>query len=136
MCGSRALTWLLHGQPLAYAVQPGPACATPDAVIPAELAPGPILLISARQDRVWPAAPMARAISDRLKAAGHAHGHLLLEYPAAGHSLGYLIPSLPPACSRPASPTSRRTRPVRADAWPKTLQFLQRLRDGDAAQAR
>ena len=88
--------WILDGRPLPYVDHSGPACDNPDAFIPAELVKGPILLISAGADEIWPSAAMAKAISERLDTRGHTSGHRVLEYPGAGHSLGYLVPQLPP----------------------------------------
>jgi dienelactone hydrolase len=112
--------WLLGGEPLPYAGHPG-------ALIPAELIPGPVLLIAAGADQVWPSADMARALSARLRHHGDPHGHTILEYPRAGHSLGYLIPRLPPGLLPPGITDHAADQMARADAWPKTIQFLRQL---------
>jgi dienelactone hydrolase len=65
-----APAWLLDGQPLPSVDHAGPDCERADALIPAELIPGPVLLIAAGADRVWPSAPMARALSRRLREHG------------------------------------------------------------------
>jgi dienelactone hydrolase len=93
---ARRPAWLLDGRPLPYVNHFGPRCRDPDALIPVELVPGPILLVAAGADRVWPSAAMARALSGRLRQHGASHGHTILEYPEAGHRLGGLLPQPPP----------------------------------------
>lgn len=119
--------WMLDGRSLPYVEYSGPACQNPDAIIPVELVPGPILMISAGADQVWPSASMARAISDRRRASGSSAGDLHLEYPAAGHSVGYLIPSLPAGLLPPDLEDQPADKAARADAWPKVVEFLRRL---------
>lgn len=117
------LAWLLEGAPLPYVGDFGPGCGNPDAVIPVELIPGPVMFVSAGDDEIWPSAPMARAMSARLDDHGVPHGHELLEYERASHSLGYLRPELAAGLLRDlADPASSRA--ARADAWPKVLQFI------------
>ncbi|MGH3192383.1 MAG: hypothetical protein ACRDPY_36430, partial [Streptosporangiaceae bacterium] len=55
--------WLLDGQPLPYADHSGPACEDASALIPVELVPGPVFLVAAGADQVWPSADMAIALS-------------------------------------------------------------------------
>jgi dienelactone hydrolase len=119
--------WLLNEQPLPYADRSGPDCENPDALIPVERASGPVLLIAAGADQVWPSAPMARALSARLCQHGDPHGHTVLDYPDAGHSLGYLIPRLPPDLLPPGITDQPADQIARADAWPKTVEFLRHL---------
>jgi dienelactone hydrolase len=119
--------WLLGGQPLPYADRSGPGCENPDALIPVEQIPGPVLLIAAGADQVWPSVGMARALSARLRQHGDPHGHTLLDYPDAGHCLGYLIPRLPGGLLPPGLSDHPADQIARADAWPKALEFLRRL---------
>jgi dienelactone hydrolase len=123
-----APAWLLDGQPLPSVDHAGPDCEQADALIPAELIPGPVLLIAAGADQVWPSAAMARALSRRLRAHGDPHGHTVLEYPKAGHSLGYLIPQLPTALLPPGITDGAEDKKARADAWPKAVTFIRQLR--------
>jgi uncharacterized protein len=118
--------WLLDGKPLPYADHDGPGD-RPDAVIAAELIPGPVLLLAAGADQVWPSGAMARALAARLDHHGHPHGHTLLEYLQAGHSLGYLIPRLPADLLPPGLTDRPADEKARADAWPKTIRFLRQL---------
>jgi dienelactone hydrolase len=119
--------WLLNGKPLPYADRPGPQHENPDALIPVERVPGPVLLIAAGADQVWPCAAMARALSARLRQHGDPHGHTVLDYPDAGHCLGYLIPRLPPGLVPPGLTDHPADQIARADAWPRTVEFLRRL---------
>lgn len=116
--------WLLRGKPLPWVEHAGPDCEDPAAVIPVERVLGPIMLVSAGRDGVWPSAPMARAISERLADHGHAYGHVLLEYADAGHALGYLVPDLPEGLLPPGVPDDFATRNARLDAWPRVIEFL------------
>jgi dienelactone hydrolase len=119
--------WLRNGHPLPYADHQGPGYENPDALIPVERVCGPVLLIAAGADQVWPSAEMARALSARLRQHGDPHGHTILDYPHAGHSLGYLIPQLPPGLLPPGITDQPAEQAARASAWPKTVQFLRRL---------
>jgi BAAT / Acyl-CoA thioester hydrolase C terminal len=105
----------------------GPGRDHRDAVIAAELIPGPVLLPAAGAGQAWPSAGTARALPARLHHHGHPHGHTLLEHPQAGHSPGYLIPQLPAGLLPPGITDHTADQKVRADAWPKTIQFLRQL---------
>ena len=126
--------WLLGGSPLPYVSRFGPHSEDPEAVIPVERIRGPILLVSAGADQVWPSAAMARAISKRLDSLGHTWGHRVLEYPDATHSLGYLVPRLPEALLPPRLLDWPADSAARSDAWPKVLDFI-RSRASDTARA-
>jgi dienelactone hydrolase len=49
---------------------------------------GPILLVSGKDDRVWPSALMAERIVARLRECGHEFPYSHLSYENAGHSFG------------------------------------------------
>ncbi|MGH7641395.1 MAG: acyl-CoA thioester hydrolase/BAAT C-terminal domain-containing protein [Candidatus Dormibacteria bacterium] len=121
--------WLLDSAPLPYAEDFGPDYDDPGVIIPVELARGPIMFVSAGSDEVWPSAPMARAMSERLVEHGDLYGHALLEYADASHSLGYLRPSLPPSLMLGALGDPPQTQAARADAWPKVLRFIRAVGD-------
>lgn len=118
--------WTLGGRPLPFVTRFGPSSAVPEAEIPVERIPGPILLISAGADRVWPSLAMSRAMAERLRSRGHPGGHELLEYPAATHALGRLVPEeagrgfLAGRLAKDPDVAARR------DAWPKLLAFIER----------
>lgn len=117
--------WMLNGNPVSYVGHFGPHTEDPKAVIPVERIRGPILLVSAGADQVWPSAAMARAISKRLDSLGHSWGHRVLEYPDATHSLGNLVPLLPGGSAPPGPIDWPSDKAARADAWPKVLDFIQ-----------
>jgi hypothetical protein len=119
--------WLLDGRPLAYASHADLAYEDSRTLIPVERVPGPVFLLAAGADRVWPSAAMARALSRRLREYGDPHGHVLLEYPGAGHGIGYLIPRLPARLLPPELTDTDQDRVARADAWPKAVQFIRQL---------
>ena len=60
------------------------------ATIPIEQTEGPILLIGAGDDGVWPSCLFADAAMARLRATGHAarHPDQFICYPDAGHLIG------------------------------------------------
>lgn len=124
---SGGAAWLLGGRPLPYSDDSGPDRDDPAWLLPVELVPGPVLLVAAGADRVWPSAAMAKALSERLREHGDPHGHTLLEYPDAGHSLGYLIPQLPPGLLPPDITDTALDKAARADAWPRVVEFFRQL---------
>lgn len=119
--------WLLNGRPLPYADPSGPDREDADVFIPVELVPGPVLLIAAGMDQVWPSAGMARALSRRLHEHGDPHGHAILEYPQASHSLGYLLPHLPAGLLPQDIIDTAADKAARADAWPQVVTFIRQL---------
>src|SRR4030095_13395329 len=54
---------------------------------------GAVLLISGKDDRVWPSAPMADRIVARLREHRHLFAYRHLSYDQAGHSFG--LPNQP-----------------------------------------
>ena len=95
-------------------------------MIPVERIRGPILLVSAGADQVWPSAAMARAVANRLDSHRHAWGHEVLEYPEATHAVGNLVPKLPEGRPPPGFVDWPSDRAARADAWPKVVDFIGR----------
>jgi dienelactone hydrolase len=55
------------------------------ASIPVEKINGPVLLISGRDDQIWPSTQMAQSIIKRLKKNRHPYQDKHLSYPGAGH---------------------------------------------------
>lgn len=103
------------------------------ATIPVERINGPVLLISAGDDRIWPSALLSTIAEERLARQGQPHPHRHVRYERAGHGI------IPP----PYGPTTMRESPgpgvsfalggtaeddasARADAWAQTLAFLAR----------
>jgi dienelactone hydrolase len=143
--GGRALPYLpytvddelrrlvLHGAPvpLALAFPPPPTDpAELDRVsIPVERIAGPVLLLSAQDDRNWPSAAYSQVAADRL--AGHPHRveHRIL--PGAGHGIAgppgapfttTLAPG--PAVTFETGGTPEINTRARADCWSATTDFL------------
>jgi len=100
------------------------------AVLPVERIAGPVLLISAGDDRIWPSCLMAQQLMQRLNAHRHAYADESLCYTGAGHLV------LPPYRPTNANATAflggsilfggKPTACAYADrnAWNKVLAFL------------
>jgi dienelactone hydrolase len=113
--------WTLGGQSL------------PFVRIPVEQINGPVFVVGAGLDAIWPSNIYVGEIAARL----HQHGRsdvTALVYPNAGHGIGILLPNLRVATAlqsaeglveRGGSPTADAR--GRAAAWPKLLAFLSRL---------
>lgn len=63
--------------------------------IPVEQIVGPVLCVSGMDDALWPSSLYSRQVVAALRAAGHPHETLHLDYPDAGHSIA--LPHLPVA---------------------------------------
>jgi dienelactone hydrolase len=97
-----------------------------NAVIPVERIDAPVLLVCGENDRLWPSCTMARAVSARREAQGLS-ATTLLAYAEAGHlGFGEPVPADHEARESLAmlGGTVEGNAAARADAWPKTLQFL------------
>jgi dienelactone hydrolase len=117
--------WTLAGKPLPYVVnQFGPQASDPEAIIPVEEISGPLFLVGAGRDTVWPSAAMVEAIHERRLQHGHRRD-VVLQYPEAGHFLGLLGPGDPP---HPLGDARDRD-----DAWHQLVGFLDALRQLDSS---
>lgn len=97
------------------------------ATIPVEKINGPVLVISGKDDQLWPSSIMADTVVARLKERRHPYKFEHLAYESAGHAIGSVY-----------GPKTRSTGNARmnlggqpaanaqaqADSWPKTLAFL------------
>lgn len=138
-------SWTVDGKPLPFApydfsrfatgglrslYEGGLPKASPEAQIPVEKIAGPVLLISGRDDKLWPSTPMAEAVMARLDAHRFRYAHTHLAYDNAGHAaFGKPAPegTKPnPAMFAQAGGTFEGTQAARLDSWPKTLAFLKR----------
>lgn len=152
--GPASSSWTLDGKPLPYATpvmdpalfaQGKPiafvsayAAGLKDketvekATIPVERIAGPVLLIAASDDRMWPSCRMARQVIQRLKAHHHAYADESLCYENAGHMI--LPPYRPTNANTVAIPIGSFLlggNPVAyayadRNAWSKVLAFLQK----------
>jgi dienelactone hydrolase len=149
-----APSWTLGGKPIAFAAYDGSvpfhgvldmyqrslAKAPPEAAIAVERIQGPVLLISGRDDKLWPSTLMGEAIIARLEKAHVRYGHRHLAYDAAGHACF----GEPPAAGMKIPPqivqlggTIEGNVAARADSWPKVLAFLdETLRPAGASASR
>lgn len=106
-----------------------------EAVIPVERINGPVLLLSGRNDVLWPSSAMADQVIARLTARRFRHPHRHIAYPDAGH--GATVPA--PAGGAAANSAARNlggTEPgnafARRDSWEQTVAFFARALGGPA----
>ncbi|MFY9527894.1 MAG: acyl-CoA thioester hydrolase/BAAT C-terminal domain-containing protein [Candidatus Acidiferrales bacterium] len=102
------------------------------AAIPVEQIGGPVLLISAGDDRVWPSSEMSRGVVQRLAARRESPPCVHLDYPAAGHMIR--LPHTPATTLESKhlglgvklafGGTPEANARARVDAWQRTLEFL------------
>ncbi len=100
---------------------------TGSAEIPVENIHGPVLLLSGKDDQIWPSSLMAERIMQRLSRHGHPYADQALSYDAAGHWIP--LEFLPTAGDRKKlklmiGGTPEGTAAAQADGWPKILRFL------------
>jgi dienelactone hydrolase len=88
------------------------------AAIPVEKIHGPVLLLTGRDDRLWPSTEMGDRIRDRLKAAGFPYKFEHIAYQNAGHTLNE---------SAPVGGTMEGNRAARIASRAKILEFLQQI---------
>jgi pimeloyl-ACP methyl ester carboxylesterase len=100
---------------------------TASAEIPVESIHGPILLVSGKDDQIWPSSMMATRLMEKLRRHGHPYADQHLSYDGVGH----WIPCeyLPTAGERHKMKlmiggTPESTALAQADSWPKILRFL------------
>lgn len=133
-------SWTVGGRPLPFAsydlshgfssifrlYEGGVAAAPAQAHIPVERINGPVMLISSRDDALWPATPMAERIRARLAAHGFAHRVEVLTYDAAGHAVfGGPLANAPSAQTLAfLGGTPEGLQAARADGWPRVVTFL------------
>jgi dienelactone hydrolase len=94
------------------------------AAIAVEKIGGPVLLVSSRDDAMWPAALMSERVVERLKARGFAHRVEHFSYQGCAHPLPDVW--LPPAHGGTLGGTAEGTMRAYADYWPRVLAFLER----------
>jgi dienelactone hydrolase len=133
----RSPAWTFRGRPIPFVSgrQLDPFASRPHgAVLQPALINGPLMLVSAGADNIWPSSDYAARLQGRL---GGIYGSRLvwLNYPYAGHVLGGAIPYLPGGTvfedeqgTTDFGGTAEATADAKADSWPKLLSFLARLR--------
>lgn len=113
--------WLWRGHRLPYTS------------IPVERINGPTLLISGKEDEVWPSARMCDQIAKRLEACQHPYAFKHLSYDRAGHAIS--APYTPTTITEVPHPitgvmvhlggTAAGNAFVSEDSWRNVLQFLE-----------
>jgi dienelactone hydrolase len=97
--------------------------AVEEARIPVENIAGPVLLISARDDTIWPSTAMSEAVVVRLNAADHPHGVDHVAYENAGHSISRPVHTALVGNLRNGG-TAAGNAHASVDAWRQLLGFL------------
>lgn len=102
--------------------------AEPQAEIPVERIAGPLLMVSASDDGLWPAADMAARIQTRLTANAFAHPVESLVYEGAGHGVfGPPIATVSPQMQSMFAflgGTPEGLIAARTEGWPRVVAFL------------
>jgi hypothetical protein len=97
-----------------------------EAVIPVERINGPVLLISGRNDAMWPSTTMSDMVVHRLREKAFSHPVEHLAYENAGHAVSS-PPALPAMSGYPdeaAGGTAAGNAAGRADMWPRLIGFF------------
>ena len=125
-----APAWTLHGKAVPYLQQKSVAPAK--AAIPVERISGPVFVVGAGDDQLWPSAIYVDDIASRMHDHGR-HDVVALTYPHAGHA-GFGLPTLPtptvvqsPYGAVYLGGTPAADARARADSSPKLLRFLAKL---------
>ncbi|CAN5463906.1 acyl-CoA thioester hydrolase/BAAT C-terminal domain-containing protein [soil metagenome] len=101
--------------------------AHPDAIIPVEKIGGPILLLSAKDDKMWPSTLMSDQVIARLDSNRFKYAHTHIAYADAGHG------AMSPPDGRPPSAdgafdnfggTAAGNAAARTDMWARVLAFF------------
>ncbi len=98
---------------------------TPDAIIPVERIGGSILLLSSKDDKLWPSTMMADQVIARLDSAGFKPFRQHIAYPDAGHG-AMTPPSGDPkmAALDNLGGTAAGNQAARMDMWPRVVKFF------------
>jgi dienelactone hydrolase len=105
--------------------------AVENAAIAVEKINGPVLLISGKDDQLWPSALMGELIIERLKQKKHRFRYEHLSYYGAGHAVR--IPYNPTTGSVAGGSlvlggTPHANARAQADSWPRVLRFLSEMK--------
>ncbi len=126
--GAAAWTW--QGRPLASRTTPPvagePIVSQPQTTIPVERINGPVLLLAAADDQLWPSAALSRVALDRLHHDHHPYADQLVVYPGAGHLMQapYLPTVLPDAAVIAYGGDAKDQAAADVDAWRRVLRLL------------
>ncbi len=97
------------------------------AAIPVEKINGPVMLISGKDDQLWPSSVMAEKLIARLKEHRRPYKFEHLIYESAGHSIGITYgpkthTTRTPTLNLGGQPAANAR--AQADSWPRVLKFL------------
>jgi dienelactone hydrolase len=101
------------------------------ALIPVERIGGPVLLISGKDDQMWPSSVLSDLAMNRLSENNHPYPYKHLSYDDAGHNIG--LPHRPTTVTRHRHPmgavldfggTPKGNAFAAVDSWPRVLRFL------------
>lgn len=146
-------SWTYHNKPLPYVQWPNDFDETgaiakvdrfnqildnpavwAEAEIAVEKASCPMLLISGKDDQLWPSERMANLILERLKRHSYPYSHQHIAYPNAGHRIK--VPGLDPSSYEPVSQdtvthemlrlggTYEGNKTASEQSWHKTVKFF------------
>lgn len=97
-----------------------------DAMIPVERINGPVLLISGKNDAMWPSTAMSDMVVARLQEKGFGHAVEHLAYDNAGHAVSSppALPSTSGYSDEAVGGTAAGNAAGRADMWPRLIGFF------------
>jgi len=124
--------WTYRGNPIPFAVV-GDSESMMKAVILVEKINGPVLLISGKDDQIWPSTWLSEIAITRLKEYNHPFPYEHLMYEDAGHLIG--LPYWPTTMNQTTQPVTGRRMTfggsakgnahASSDAWIQVLEFLE-----------
>jgi dienelactone hydrolase len=125
----KTAAWTLNGTPIPFATSWE---TIEETAIPVEKINGPILLISGKDDQIWPSFVLSEIAMDRLRENDHPYPYEHISYEGAGHLIG--LPYWPttgwglnnPLTGEPFNTggTPQDDAAASADSWAHVLTFL------------
>jgi hypothetical protein len=100
------------------------------AAIPVERINGPVMLVSGKDDHMWPSSVMGDMVIARLKEKNHPYKDEHHSYEGAGHGIGVPYRSTKGSMSGGGysmGGTPQANAKADADSWPKVLRFLKEV---------
>lgn len=114
--------WIWKGKPLPYVTEETADSRDLERVeVRVENINGPILLVSADADEIWPSTELSRVAWERLQRLGHPFADQFLSFPGAGHMIA--PPYLPLTADTAKDPVAQQAANV--GAWRATLQVFE-----------
>jgi dienelactone hydrolase len=106
--------------------------AVEQALIPVERIRGPVLMVSGKDDQMWPSSVFAEMVMKRLERNRHPYRYEHLSYSDCGHLLNFpYVPTTVSASIHPVTGnlfayggTASGQAKAREDSWPKVVAFL------------